>query len=223
MLKENHQRATTPLKIQLAYESFEPILEAEYYRKFSAKCRNSHERHMVRILDGSKMLIHDNHDHAATLFLQELLNIQSRNSNFAIINRFIIGNNGAQIICSTRPYTPLKFQSGNTLVEPLTMKQILDCERLMSDVLIDVKFLGKKLQRRTILNLLTPENIYFIKESNTFFLGNWLKIFEKQFETENVAFSLADSEESEQDQLNPQKLVTKIQVLPFFIQKSKKG
>ena len=184
--KEDKQFIIPP-KTKLLYEDFKLVAETSTYRAFNARARASREWHTVRVLDCTKEYAKANNDHAATLFVQELLWLQQSYPGSVFTNTFEISGNGNQMACATLSYLPLSCQLSGTeeVINPKDSKVI---EKLLSDVLRDVEFLWKDLHLRKILDALAPENISFIKEKGRFFLGNWAKIYEKaQSESSNLS------------------------------------
>ena len=211
-----------PPKTKLRYEDFKFITETSTYKIFNAKARGSHEWHTIRVLDCTKAYVNTNEDHAATLFVQELLWLQRRYPGSVFTNTFEISENGSQMACATLSYLPLSRQL-NEAEKIINPKDSQTIERLLSDVLSDVEFLWRGLHLRNILDALGPENISFIKEKERFFLGNWAKIYEKaQSELRNLSITETYIiEESKKKKLSSQHLATEIRALAFAILKMK--
>jgi ribonuclease HI len=49
-------------------------------------------------------------------------------------------------------------------------------KKLLNNVISDVEFLWRDLKMKNIASIMEPENIYYLKEKEAFFLGNWDKI-----------------------------------------------
>ena len=214
------EQFTIPPKTKLFYEDFKLVAETSTYRVFNARARASSEWHTVRVLDCKKEYVEANNDHAATLFVQELLWLQQSYPGSVFTDTFEISGNGKQMACATLPYRPLSCQlSGSeNVINPNDSKVI---EKLLSDVLSDVKFLRKDLHLENILDSLGPENISFIKEKNRFFLGNWAKIYEAaQFEALNVSTATTyAAEPAKNKMLSPQDLAEEMKALACAILK----
>ena len=210
---------TIPPKTKLLYEDFKLVAETSTYRVFNARARASREWHTVRVLDCTTEYATVNGDHAATLFVQELLWLQQRYPGSVFTNTFEISGNGDQIACATLSYLPLSCQLGGT-EDIINTKDSKVIEKLVSDVLSDVEFLWKDLQLRKIVDVLGPENISYIKEKGRFFLGNWAKIYEKaQSKASNLsATTTYVSEESKNKKfIRSQELAEEIKTLAFAV------
>ena len=222
-IEKKDNQFTIPPKTELLYEDFKLVAETSTYRVFNARARASREWHTVRVLDCKKEYVEANNDHAATLFVQELLWLQQSYPGSVFTNTFEISGNGNQMACATLSYLPLSCQLSGTeeVINPKDSKVI---EKLLSDVLRDVEFLWKDLHLRKILDALAPENISFIKEKGRFFLGNWAKIYEKaQSEVSNLsATTTYVSEAAKSKKLSSQDLAEEIKALAFAILKMNK-
>ena len=210
-------------KTKLLYEDFKLVAETSTYKVFNARARASREYHSIRVLDCTKDDTKANGAHAATLFIQELLWLQHRDPGSVFTNTFEISENGSQFACATLSYLPLSRQLDGT-AEIINPKDFNTIEKLLSDVLSDVEFLWKDLQLRKILDTLGPENIYFIKEKERFFLGNWGKIYEKPQPTASnlSATSTYASETTKNKKVSAQDLAEEIQALAFAVLKMNK-
>src|SRR5690606_26368843 len=93
---------------------FKFVAETSTYRVFNARARASREWHTVRVLDCTKYYAKANDDHAATLFVQELLWLQQRYPGSVFTNTFEISGNGDQMACATLSYLPLSCQLSGT-------------------------------------------------------------------------------------------------------------
>ena len=145
---------------------------------FEAEARDSNEKHNIRVLYRSKEFISKEYDLAATLFVKELLYLQSRYPGSVFTNTFEISDNGQQIGCATLPYVSLSCQLEGESLEVLNPKDSQMIQKLISDVIYDIEFLWKNMELRQIMGVLGPENLCFMKEKEAFFLGDWSKLFE---------------------------------------------
>ena len=162
-------------------------------------------------------------DRAATLFVQELLQLQCRYPGSVFTNTFEISENGHQMACATLSYLPLSCQMNGTedIINPKDLKTI---EKLVSDVLSDVGFLWKDLEARNIVAALCPENIAFIKDKGRFFLGNWARIYEQPPSKANdLSVTVPyDPEASKNKKPTPEELADEIKALGLAILKLNK-
>ena len=62
--------------------------------------------------------------------------------------------------------------------QSLNLQDIKTIKKIITDVASTLNFLSKKLRCENILNNLSPQNFYFMKERAVFLLGKWTKIFE---------------------------------------------
>mgnify|MGYP000985300979 CR=1 FL=1 len=220
--KEDKKFAIPP-KAKLLYEDFKLVAETSTYRVFNARARASREWHTIRVLDCTTEYAKANGDHAATLFVQELLWLQQRYAGSVFTNTFEISENGNQMACATLSYLPLSCQlsEDEEIINPKDSKVV---GKLVSDILVDVEFLWKDLQLRKILDALSPENISYIKEKDSFFLGNWAKVYEiAQLESKNLsATTTYVTEATKNKKINFQDLAEEIKALAFAILKTNK-
>ena len=175
--EKDDEQFAIPLQTKLVYEDFKLVAKTSTYRIFNARARASGEWHTVRVLDCTTEYAKANGDHAAALFVQELLWLQQRYPGSVFTNTFEISENGNQIACATLSSLPLSSQLSGA-EDVINLKDSNVVEKLLSDVLSDMEFLWEDLHLRKILDALGPENISFVKETGRFFLGNWAKIYE---------------------------------------------
>src|SRR5690349_10298462 len=125
MLLKSDKKFTVPPKIKFAYENFKPIEETASFRVFEAKHRSSKEKHTIRILDSTKEFVKNHSDHAATLFIQELLRLQYLCPGSVLINTFEVSEDGKNIACAL-PYATLnlKFEGTEEVIDPRDSKII---------------------------------------------------------------------------------------------------
>ena len=225
LLKDNfkqNQEFVVPPKMKLTYHNFKLFEETSCYKVFEAEAQDTHEKHSIRILDRTKEYVNQNYAHAATLFVQELLHLQYRCPGSVLTKTFEISENDDQIACATLPYISLSHQicGKEEVINPADTKIM---KKLLSDVLCDVEFLWNDFHFRKIMKALGPENILFMKEKSTFFLGNWAKLYESiiseggnVLESKNCIFN-----ESEKKKLSSQDLAAEIKALAFAVLKLK--
>ena len=79
-----------PLKIKNTYKNFKPIANTSSYRVFEAESCYTNEKHNTRVLDRSKEFVNQEYNLTATLFVQELLYLQSRYPSSILTNAFAI-------------------------------------------------------------------------------------------------------------------------------------
>ncbi len=141
---------TVPPKISLAYGNFKSVGETSTYRLFQGYHCNSHERHMIRILDSTKEFVNKNYERAATLFKLELFRLQELLPGSVLMDRFEINEVNKQNACGILPYLPLsiQFEESNEVFDSKDSKTI---EKLLSDIISDVEFLWKNFRFRNIV------------------------------------------------------------------------
>lgn len=219
LLKADQQaenKFSVPPKIKFNYENLKFVTETSTYRVYEAETRDFNTKHSIRILDRTKEFVKHHFDLAATLFVQELLWLQSRYPGSVFTNTFEIGENGTQIACATLPYLQMTSQFDENLKECQAM------EKLISNVISDIAFLWKDLQLRNIVNALGTENFCYMKEKKGFFLGNWAKIIESSVpEKQDLTVSTAASENIRSGLLTSQDLNSEIKELAFTLLKMK--
>ena len=111
-----------PPKLKGTYTNFHMRVKTSFYQVFEAEACDSNEKHNIRVLYRSKEFISKEHDLAATLFVKELLYLQSRYPGSVFTNTFEISDNGQQIGCATLPYVPLSCQLEDESPEVLNPK-----------------------------------------------------------------------------------------------------
>ena len=214
------QQSTIPLKRASAHENFEQKAASLSYRVLGAKSRNSREKSMIKVLDNSKQSPNKNIAHQNTLFLKELLWHQTRVPNSILTHKFRISSNGKQMTCATPLSTPLSKQTeGGQEIQNFKDPQVI--KKFFSDILSDIRFLRNNLHFGKIEDILTPENITFMKNKLAFFLGNWLKIHET--EPVSDALSTLQPESSPQNQLVSQGIAAEMRALALLILKLQEG
>ena len=220
LLKADQQaenKFSVPPKIKFNYENLKFVTETSTYRVYEAETRDFNTKHSIRILDRTKEFVKHHFDLAATLFVQELLWLQSRYPGSVFTNTFEIGENGTQIACATAPYLPLSLQSdANKIINP---KDSMTLEKMIRDVISDIAFLWKDLQLRNIMDTLGPENFCFLIEKKGFFLGNWAKIIESSVQEKQDLTLTTVVGYKRSDQLTSQDLVSEIKALAFALLK----
>ena len=167
-----------PPKLKRAYQAFKLVAETSTYKIIEADAGDSKEKHRIRVLDRSKEFVNKKYDLTATLFVKELLHLQSRYPGSILTNTFEISDDGQQIACATLPYLPLSCQLNEESVETFNPKDSKSVQKLISDALYDIEFLWKNMQIRKIMDVLGPESLCFMKEKDAFFLSDWSKLFE---------------------------------------------
>lgn len=170
--------AMTP-RLKLAYTNFGYVSTGTSYKLFKAQPYDSEEFHMIRVFDTSIKFAQENFNLAATLFIQELLHLCSLQPESVFINTFEICEEGHKMAYATRSCVSLSSQladeTGKTSIDPKSPEFI---QHFLRDVLRDIEFLWKSLHLRKIAETVEPDDVYFMKETNTYFLGNWAKILE---------------------------------------------
>ena len=104
---EENQGFKIPPKLKLAYIDFKLIQQAATYRLYEAKPRISDMVHTIRVLDPTTEFVSANYDLAATLFIQEMLRLQSMHPEAVLINSFEMSSNDRQMAYASLPYYPL--------------------------------------------------------------------------------------------------------------------
>ena len=170
-------RFSIPPKLKLTYQAFRLVAETSAYKVFEAETCDSKEKHKIRALDRSKAFVNQEYDLIATLFVKELLYLQSRYPDSVLTNTFEISDDGQQIGCATLPYVPLSRQLDERL-EIFNPRDPQLIQQLISDATYDIDFLRKNMHIRKIMSVLGPENLCFMEEKRAFFLGDWIKLFE---------------------------------------------
>ena len=112
VLRREHEKTfSVPPKTDLLYENFKLHEEADSYRVFEAEARNSiHEKHLIRILDPTKDLVDKDFDSAATLFIQELFQLENRCPGTVLIETLEICRDRKQVACALRQYGLVSVQ-----------------------------------------------------------------------------------------------------------------
>ena len=177
-----------PPNLKLLYTNFKLVTKTSYYYVLEATSRKSFELHAIRILDTASEFVNKNFDRAATLFIQELLHLQSKIPGSVFPENFNISENGKQIVCITRSYVPENRQFEKTAGP----KKIVFVEKLIKEIYADVEFLWKNFQSKKILESLQIENISYMadrapfsfSDNGTHFLSDWANIV--GIETEGV-------------------------------------
>ena len=146
-----------PPKLRLAYTDFKFIQQTVSYRLYEAKSRNSDTIHTIRVLDPTTQFVSDNHDLAATLFIQELLRLHYVQPEAVLTNTFEISKNGQQIAYASLPYHPLNHQSDHQQQQheqTLVPKDPDTIGNLIKGVISDIEFLWKDIQLKNVMNSL---------------------------------------------------------------------
>lgn len=216
LINTDENKFSVPPKTAFAYQNFKPISETASYRIFNAETKKTHEKHLIKILDPTKDLVAYSFDLAATLFIQELFHLQNRCPGSVLFNTLEINLNRKQVACAIRPHDLSNLQL-DKIQERIDLKNPEVIEKLLNGVLLDIEFLWKGLQMKNIASILEPENIYYLKETEDFFLGNWGKIIEKgtldQPEDDLTATTVISGE----SELKSQDLAREIKTLGFAL------
>ena len=209
-----------PPNLKLAYQAFKLVAETSTYQIFEAEACNSKEKHRIRVLDRSKQYVKKEYDLTATLFVKELLYLQSRYPGSILTNTFEISDDGQHIGCATLPYLPLSCQlDGSSEVFNPKDPQLI--QKLISDALYDIEFLWKNMQMRKVMNVLRPESLCFMKEKEAFFLADWSKLFETG--SDDLSMSVAPTTASLQGkELTSQEIAGEIKTIALSVLKLNK-
>ena len=166
------------LQPKLAYRGFKPSRDFLSYKVIEVRpCDSIHEKYMIRILDSTKDLGANHYDTTATLFNQVLLRLQCLHPGSVLTLTFGIHNSIKKIACATLPFVPFSSQiDGNE--EVINLNDPILIEKLINQVLSDAKYLQRTLQRKNVIDILSPENICYMKDKGAFFLTNWMKIYD---------------------------------------------
>jgi hypothetical protein len=218
--KEGERKFSIPPKFDVIYKDFKPIMEIASYQVFEALTRqNPEQKHSIRILDPTKDLVKTNFDSAATLFIQELFHLHSRCPGSVLINTLEISEDRKQIACAVRQYGLVAPQL-EEIEESMDLKNPKVIQNLLNDVISDVEFLWRDLKMKNIASIMEPENIYYLKEKGTFFLGNWDKITEENpARPQDLTSTIIGFVRSE---LRSQDIAAEIKALAFALLKMKK-
>ena len=206
-------------KLKLAYQAFKLVAESSTYKIFEAEACDSNEKHRIRVLDRSKQFVKKEYDLMATLFVKELLYLQSRYPGSILTNTFEISDDGQQIGCATLPYLPLSCQLDES-TEIFNPKDPQLIQQLISDVLNDIKFLWKNMQIRKVMDVLGLESLCFMKEKEAFLLSDWSKLFETG--TDNLSLSVAPTTPIQGKRLTSQELAGEIKAIALTVLKLNK-
>ena len=209
-----------PQSFKQAYTDFKLIQQTATYRLYAAKLRNTDTIHTIRVFDPTSEFVSDNYDLAATLFIQELLRLQSSHPKAVLISSFEVSSDGRQMAYASLSYYPLDFQSDDDL-QIIIPKDANTIASLIRDVISDVEFLWKEIQLQDIMRYLGSESIYFMKDEKAFFLGNWAKYCEAE-QRESLDSTMISSTLSEiRKGLTSQKLAEEIKEVAFAALKLK--
>jgi hypothetical protein len=104
--------------------------------------------------------------------------------------------------------------------ESMDLKNPKVIQNLLNDVISDVEFFWRDLKMKNIASIMEPENIYYLKEKGTFFLGNWDKITEENpARPQDLTSTIIGFVRSE---LRSQDIAAEIKALAFALLKMKK-
>jgi len=168
-------KSTITPKIDFYYTDLQFVSQAATYKVYIAKLRNSQQFHTIRAFDTASEFVRGNFSLAATLFIQELLRLYSLHPELVFIHTFEISDE-MKMAYATLTYSSLEDETNKKSIDPKDPKFL---QKLIKDVTLDVEFMWKILKWRKILDTLGPEDIYFTKEKDAYFVGNWTKVIEK--------------------------------------------
>ena len=103
-------QTSIPPKLKLAYQAFKLVAGTSTYKIFEAEACDSKEKHRIRVLDRSKDVGNKEYNLTATLFVKELLQLQSIYPGSILADTFEISDDGQQIGCATLSDLPLSCQ-----------------------------------------------------------------------------------------------------------------
>ena len=131
------------------------------------------------------------------------------------IDTFEISNNGQQIAYATLPCHSLDVQL-NQKKQIFNPKDPNIIESLIKNVISDVEFLWRDLHFKDVINALGPENIYYMKDKETFFLSNWAKLYEVEPKNNIDASTLSSMIPKVEKELTSQTLSNEIKSVAFI-------
>lgn len=164
---KEHYSSLTP-KIKYTYFDFELISQTNYYKIYEAKSVTTKQSFTIWALDTNSQFVRKDRNTASTLFIQEILRLCTRlqDSDAIIIEDFEIYESGMAFVFKQTCHSLQKC-----LLEPTESKIKFNIESLVKDLVSDVNFLYKRMK------LCEPEldlkNIYWMKESHIFMVGDW--------------------------------------------------
>lgn len=165
--KKLSQLALSP-KIKSLYRDVKHVFQAEYYQIYEAVAVSTNLLHSIRILDTDSELYKQNPSLAATLFIQELLRLISIHPDSVVIEHFEINDKN------------IAYVTQNSI--PLSKKHEfmgINIEKMIRGVAADASFLLNNLKLAESISI-ELDNIYSIKSSQEYFLGDWARSLKKK-------------------------------------------
>ena len=170
----------SPIPPKFAFTYTDPTLgldSEEIFLHYQAKSKIDQKYYSMRILNIHSEFVKTHYDIAATLFIQELLRLNSLYPNAILIETFEISEKKMGFACL--PYKSLEKQQNS--------KVSFNIGKMISDVVNDIEFLWKNLKLRKFKNIITQTDVYQFEEGSNFFLGNWVKVVSSSAsEKENI-------------------------------------
>lgn len=154
-----------PPNIKSNFTNFQLIAESTYYNLYEAKAKSNGFQYTIRILNTSSAVAQEDYNHAATLFLQEILRLSMKfNQTDAIIIENFEFNEGKMAFV-TKPYYPLQASQSKNLPADIDLK------KMIKDIVSDINFLHSRMKLGNIK--LDPTSIYVARNADIFFLSDW--------------------------------------------------
>lgn len=144
----------------------------EIYSHYQAKSKLDQRSYTIKILNIHSDFVKNHYDIAATLFIQELLRLNSLYPKEILIETFEISDKRMGFACL--PYNSLEKQQANQQGEH-DSKHSIDIGKMIRDVANDMEFLWKDLKLREFDKIISSKHIYQFEGGSNFFLGNWVK------------------------------------------------
>ena len=157
--------------------------QAATYRLYEAKPRNSDMVHTIRVLDPTTEFVSANYDLAATLFIQELLRLQSMHPGVVLINSFEMSSNDRLMAYASLPYYPLNLEP-DLNQQNLIPKDPNTMVNLIKGVVSDVEFLWRDIQFRDFMKHLGFRKHLLYEGSRSLFLRQLGQILRRRVKTE---------------------------------------
>lgn len=154
-----------PAILYAKYAPSKLLWQTPYCKVYSARSReNQSEEYFIKMLNFSSEHVSHNYDFAVTFFIRELLFLSSRlGQEGLMIQDFQIENK--LVGCAMKPYQRL----GDVTKENF---QVADLEKLMKDISADLEFFSNNMNF-PMSKIVGYDNIFKLKDSDTFFLSNW--------------------------------------------------
>lgn len=172
-MESNKTDSPLPPKIRSQYYDFKVTSRTTIYLVIQARSQATHEIHTIRALNSDAPFVTENFDLASTLFIQELLHFCEICPKSVFIESFEIYKD--KIAFATLPYVDSSNSDFKIPSEKLKHKLFL--EKMLKDLTGELEFLSAKINLVNFASIIQRHNIFYLKEYNRFFLGDWASVF----------------------------------------------